>query len=120
MFIAYVVVTVVTVLANAGMAVADFVKAEFVPANSAEVGVPPSWLPMPASLKAAGAVGLLLGLLGAEVVGVVAAVGLVVFFVGAIVVHVRAKVLHNVVQGPGAYLAPAVASLVLSLSSHPG
>jgi hypothetical protein len=112
MVIAYLVVTVCTILANAGIAVADFAKADAVLANSAEVGVPRSWLPLLATLKAAGAAGLLLGLLGAHAIGLAAASGLVAFFVGAIVAHLRARVWYNLAF-PGAYLALAVASLTL-------
>jgi len=111
---AYIVVTVVTIVVNAGTAVADLAKAEFVLANSAEVGVPRSWLPTLATLKAAGAAGLLLGLLGLHVLGVAAAIGLVAFFVGAVATHLRARVLHNLAF-PGTYLALAVASLVLAI-----
>jgi hypothetical protein len=113
---AHVIVTVVAVLANAASAVADFRKSAFVLANSAAVGVPPSWLPWLAAAKAAGAAGLLVGLLGVPVIGVAAAAGLVAFFVGANVVHVRARVFRTMTF-PGAYLALAVATLVLSVSS---
>lgn len=113
MFIAYVVVTAITIAANAGIAVADFARAGFVLANSAEVDVPQSWLPMLATLKAAGAVGLLLGLLGFHAIGIAAAIGLVLFFIGAIAAHLRARVYRNI-HGPGAYLGLAVASLVLA------
>ncbi|MEU4740172.1 DoxX family protein [Actinosynnema sp. NPDC023658] len=110
---AHVVVTVLTILANAGVAAADLVKADFVLANAAAVDVPPSWVPVLGALKAAGAAGLLLGLLGAHVVGVAAAIGLVVFFAGAIVAHARAGVWHNVAV-PGAFLALAATSLALA------
>jgi hypothetical protein len=63
-FVAYVVVTIIAIIANAAVAVADLSRAQFVLANSAEVGVPPSWLPLLGALKAAGAAGLLIGLLG--------------------------------------------------------
>ncbi|MEV0429329.1 hypothetical protein [Micromonospora sp. NPDC050495] len=39
MFTAYLTVTVVTIVANAGIAAADWARARFVLANSAEVGV---------------------------------------------------------------------------------
>lgn len=112
---AYFVVAVVTIGANAAIAAADFAKARFVLANSAEVGVPRSWLPYLATLKAAGAAGLLLGVLGARLLGVVASAGLVLFFVGALVAHVRARVFHNIAF-PLAYFALAVASLALSVA----
>ncbi|RII22249.1 hypothetical protein DSC45_00800 [Streptomyces sp. YIM 130001] len=113
MFIAYVVVTVAAVLANAASAFEDFRRSGFVVANSTEVGVPQSWLPWLATLKAAGAGGLLLGLVGAAPLGIAAGVGLVLFFVGAMAAHVRARVFHNIAF-PGAYLALTVSALVLA------
>ncbi|MET8334128.1 DoxX family protein [Streptosporangium canum] len=113
MFAAYVMVTVVTIVATAGIALADFTGAGFVLANSAEVGLSPSWIPLLGWLKAAGAVGLLLGLLGVPLVGLAAAAGLVLFFVGAVVAHVRARVFHNIAF-PGGYLALAIGSFTLA------
>ncbi|TQM38822.1 DoxX family protein [Pseudonocardia cypriaca] len=113
MYIAYVIVSVITAAANLSIAVADFLQVRYVLANMAEVGVPRSWLPVLATLKAAGAVGLLLGLAGVELIGVAAAAGLVLFFVGAIVTHVAARVYNNIAV-PGGFLALAVASLALS------
>jgi hypothetical protein len=114
-FVAYVVVTVITIVANAAVAVADLRRAPFVLANSAEVGVPPSWLPLLATLKAAGAAGLFLGLLGVQYVGIAAAIGLVTFFTGALAVHVRARVFYNLAF-PGTYWLLATASLVLAIA----
>ncbi|MEL5953599.1 DoxX family protein [Streptomyces sp. CLV115] len=113
MFIAYVIVTAATIAANAAIAAADFAKAEFVLANSAEVNLPRTWLPRLATLKAAGAAGLLAGLVGFRVLGLAAATGLVLFYVGAMAAHVRARVFHNIAF-PGTYLALAVASLALA------
>jgi hypothetical protein len=115
MFTAFVVVTVAAIVANASAAIADFSRAKFVVANSAEVGVPLSWLPLLGTLKAAGAVGLLLGLLGIRFIGTAAAIGLVLFFVGAVAAHVRARIYYNIVF-PGGYLVLAIASLVLSVA----
>jgi len=115
MSVAYVVVTLVTIAATAGITVADFARAEFVLANSAEVGVPASRVPVLAALKGAGAVGLAAGLVGFRGLGVAAAVGLVLFFAGALGVHVRARVFHNIAF-PGAYFALSVASLWLALA----
>ncbi|MHA6761923.1 DoxX family protein [Streptacidiphilus sp. PAMC 29251] len=112
MFLAYLVVTVVTIAANAGIAVVDLSGAAFVLANSDEVSVPRSWIPWLASLKLAGAVGLLLGLVGVRSIGIAAAIGLVLFFIGAVATHLRTRVLHNIAF-PGGYLALAVASLLL-------
>ncbi|MFC7471600.1 DoxX family protein [Actinomadura keratinilytica] len=63
--LAFLAVTLLTAAVNIGMAAADLLGARFVLANSAEVGVPRSWLPRLAALKLAGAAGLLLGLCGA-------------------------------------------------------
>jgi hypothetical protein len=114
MFTAYVVVTIVTIAANASVAIAGLARADFVLANVVEVGVSQSWLPLLAALKAAGATGLLLGLLGVDAIGVAAAMGLVAFFVGAIVAHVRARVFHSIAF-PGVFLALAIASLTLAI-----
>ncbi|MFI9428069.1 DoxX family protein [Streptomyces achromogenes] len=114
MYTAYAITTAITLLANAGIAVADFLGAGFVLANSAEVGVPRTWLPWLATLKAAGAAGLLLGLAGVPFIGVAAATGLVLFFIGAVAAHIRARVYDNIAF-PGAYLALAAASLVLAV-----
>ncbi|MER5646047.1 DoxX family protein [Streptosporangium sp. NPDC002524] len=115
MFVAYVVVTLVTIAVNVWAAVADFSRAGFVLANSAELGISRSWLPPLATLKAAGAAGLLLGLLGVRFIGVAAAAGLALFFAGAVAAHVRARVFHNMAF-PGGFLLLAVASLALALA----
>ncbi|MBH5337472.1 DoxX family protein [Streptomyces pactum] len=108
-------VTGITVAANAAIAAADLARARFVLANSAEVGVPPSWLPGLAALKAAGAAGLLLGLLGHRSLGITAGLGLVLFFTGAVVAHLRARVHHNMAF-PLAFLGLAVASTALAVT----
>lgn len=115
MLAAYIVVTVITIVANAAMAVADLRRAKSVLANSAEVGVPESWIPLLAALKAAGAAGLLVGLLGVRFLGVAAATGLVLFFTGALIAHLRAHVLYNL-YFPGTFWLLAVASLVLAIA----
>ncbi len=109
----YVAVAGVTIAVNAAVAAADFAKADFVVKNADAVRAPRSWIPFLGLLKAAGAIGLLLGLLGVPVIGTAAAAGLVAFFVGAISFHVRSHVFHNIAF-PGFFLALAVTSLVLS------
>ncbi|MFE1585319.1 DoxX family protein [Streptomyces sp. NPDC059402] len=111
------VVTLLTAAVNIAIAAADLVGARFVLANSAEVGVPRSWLPRLAALKLAGAAGLLLGLLdtGLRPLGVAAACGLVLFYLGALAFHVRARVLHNLAF-PGFFFAGAVASLLYQMA----
>ena len=111
----YTAVTSITIALNVGIAAADLARAKFVLANSAEVGVPPSWLPTLAALKIAGAAGLVLGLLGVRLIGVAAAAGLVLFFIGAMTAHIRARVYYNIAF-PGTYLLLAAASLALSIT----
>lgn len=118
MFAAYVVVTVTMIVATAGIAFADLAGARFVQVNSAEVGLSPSWIPLLGWLKAAGAVGLLLGILGLSLVGLAAAAGLVLFFIGAIAAHVRSRVFHNIAV-PAAYLALAIGSFTLAAVQSP-
>ncbi|PZG13047.1 DoxX family protein [Nonomuraea aridisoli] len=114
MFIAYLVITGITIVANTWAAIADLARARIVLVNSDAVGVPHSWIPLLAALKAAGAAGLLLGLLGARFIGIAAATGLVLFFVGAVATHIRARVFFPNITFPGAFLVLAIASLVLA------
>jgi hypothetical protein len=115
MHTAYIVITLITAVATAGIAVADLIPAGFVLANSAEVGVPRSWIPPLAATKLAGAAGLVVGLLALPALGIAAAVGLVLFFVGAVITHVRAHVLYNIAF-PGAYLCLSAATLALMVA----
>jgi hypothetical protein len=108
----YVVVTVITAIVTAAVAIPDSIPAGFVLANSAKVQVPRSWLPMLGALKLAGAIGLLVGVVGPPAIGIAAATGLVLYFIGAVIAHLRARVFYNIAF-PGAYLGLSAASLVL-------
>ncbi|WP_445160038.1 DoxX family protein [Mycobacterium sp. Dal123C01] len=112
MHTAYLVITLITAIITGGIAVADFIPAGFVLANSAEVGVPRSWLPALGAAKLAGAVGLVVGIVALPAVGIAAAAGLVLFFVGAVMTHLRAHVLYNIAF-PGAFLCLSAASVAL-------
>lgn len=115
MDVAYVAVTVVTIVANAGIAIADLARVPFVLANAGEVQVPQSSVPLLGALKGAGAIGLALGLAGVPWIGLTAAACLVLFFVGAVAFHVRYRVYHNI-GFPLVFLALAVATLALGLA----
>lgn len=115
MFSAYIVVTLMAIAANTVIATADFLRLRFVLINSAKVGVPESWLTPLGLLKAAGAGGLLLGLLGVPLIGEAAAIGLIFFFAGAISTHLRAR--DYSLGFPSAYLLLAVAALALDLAT---
>jgi hypothetical protein len=74
MFIAYVIVTIVAIAANAFSGVAAIRHFKPILPGRAEVGVPESWLTFPiGTLKTAGAAGLLLGLAGVPLIGTAAA-----------------------------------------------
>lgn len=112
MVIAYIVVTVATIVVNAGAAIADFSKAKFVLANATELDLPASSILPLGVLKAAGAAGLLVGLVGVRPIGIPAAIGLILFFVGAVAIHVRKRVFHNI-AAPILFLLLAIAALSL-------
>ena len=113
MFTAYVVVTVLASVANAFAATLDFVRYKQVSIAMAKAGVPESWMTMLGILKAAGALGLLVGI-GVPVIGTAAAVGLVLFFVGAIITHLHA---HDYSFGLAiVFLLLAVVTLVLKVA----
>lgn len=99
---------------NATTAIATFVRAKFVVDNLGHVDLPESWIPVFAALQAAGAVGLLLGLVGIPLVGVAAASGLVLFFIAAAIVHLRARDYRSL-PSPVLFLVLAAAALVLTV-----
>jgi hypothetical protein len=114
MFTAYVVVTVLAAGANIYAATNDFRRVESILTTMARLGVPESRLPMLGILKAAGALGLLVGI-GIPLIGVAAAIGLVLFFVAAIITHLRAR---DYSLGPAVvFFLLALGSLVLRLAS---
>jgi hypothetical protein len=115
MFTAYVIVTVLAAAATAYAAVADFLRQEWILVNMTRYGVPHSRLFSLGALKAAGALGLLVGI-GVPLIGVAASLGLILFFVGAIVTVIRAHWYSHIAY-PVGFLVPAAASLALGLAS---
>lgn len=106
--------TVVTVLTAAWVgfsAYAVLTRAAWVVQPLASYGVPASWWPWLGVAKAAGALGLLAGLF-VPVIGILAGIGLVLYFVGAVVTVLSARS-YATVAYPLLYLAPVVAALVL-------
>jgi hypothetical protein len=114
MHTAYLVVTILTGAANSYAAFADLTRPAWLVDNMTKAGVPQSWLLPLAALKAAGALGVLIGI-GVPVLGVAAAAGLVLFFIGALITHVRAR--YWAIVPPIAFLLLAVGSLVLRIAS---
>jgi hypothetical protein len=119
MVTAYVAVTLVAIAANAFSGAAALVHFKPIIPGMVRAGVPESWLTFPiGTLKTAGAVGLLLGLIGLPLIGAAAAIGLILFFVGAIYTHVRARDFSPQFGLAIGFLALAVAALVLELAAH--
>jgi hypothetical protein len=112
---AYVVVTVAAAAWVAYSAAAVFFRARWVTQALADYGVPRSWWPWLGTAKVAGAVGLVVGLL-VPIIGVMAEIGLVVYFTGAVVTVVRAR-WYSHIPYPLVYLAPVVASIALRIAA---
>jgi hypothetical protein len=92
MFTAYVVITLLAIAADAFSGVAALVHFKPIIPGMLKAGVPESWLTFPiGTLKTAGALGLLVGLIGVPLIGTAAAIGLVLFFVCAIYTHLLAR-----------------------------
>jgi hypothetical protein len=114
MFATYLVVTFVATGANIYAAANDFARAEWVLANMTRLGVPHSAMFTLGALKAAGALGLLIGIV-IPPIGVAASLGLTLFFVGAIVTAIRAGWYEHL-RYPAVFLALAAACLALRLA----
>src|SRR5260221_10561546 len=83
------------------------------------VGVPLKYFPLLAACEFAGALGLVLGIWW-PVLGVAAAIGLILYFVGAIVSHLRVSDVKGL--GPPAFMlvvaAAALATRMLTYKPH--
>ena len=109
----YIIVTILTAAANTYAAIVDFRRPQWVLDTMTKWGGSHSWLFTLGALKAAGALGLLAGI-GLPPIGVVAAIGLVLFFICAIAVVIRARWSSHL-PWPATYLLLAMASLALRL-----
>src|SRR5215203_3062065 len=116
-FTAYVAVPLLAIAANTFSGVAALIHWKRILPGMAQAGVPESWLSTLGALKTAGAVGLLLGLIGVPLVGTAAAIGLVLFFIGAVVTHLRARDYSPQFGLAIGFLLLAVAALVLGSAS---
>lgn len=114
MFAVYIIVTILTAAANTYAAIVDFRRPRWVVDNIARWGGSDSWLFPLGALKAAGALGLLAGIV-VPLIGMTAAIGLVLFFVSPIVVVVRAQ-WYSHLAWPSTYLLLAIGSLALRLA----
>jgi len=113
MFAVYLTVTLLTAAANIFSATCDFVRYKKVSIAMAKAGVPESWMITLGILKAADALGLLVGIF-LPLIGATAAIGLTLFFIVAIIIHLRAD---DYSFGPAiVFLLLAVGSLALGLA----
>src|SRR5438876_11895395 len=116
MFSVYLVVTLLAIAANTFSGVAALLHWQPILPGMLKAGVPEAWLTFPiGTLKTAGAVGLLLGLLGVPLIGTAAAIGLVQFFVCATYTHVLARDYSSQFGLAIGFLLLALAALVLNL-----
>ncbi|MFB6623284.1 MULTISPECIES: DoxX family protein [unclassified Streptomyces] len=90
MFIGYAVVAALLALALSASAFLTFTRSPQIVGNMTKLDVPESWLPRLATLKAAGALGLLAGL-AVPALGGAAAIGVTLYFIGALITHLRVK-----------------------------
>lgn len=121
MNIVFLVVTILTIAANAFSGFAAMTRLAPImrtlgPALE-RAGIPDSWLVFPIGFfKAAGALGLLLGLIGVPLIGTAAAIGLVLYFVCAAFTHLRVSDFSpQFFLGTCFFLPLAIASLSLGL-----
>jgi DoxX-like family len=114
---AHLVVTVLAAAANGFSGVAALVHFHLIVPGMVKVGVPRSWLTFPiGTLKTAGALGLLVGLVVPEV-GTAASAGLVLFFVCAVYTHVLARDYSPQFGLATGFLALASTTLALDLAT---
>lgn len=111
MSIAYVVVTILAASMVGFSAVSVLSQAKWIARFLADYGVPRAWWPWLGTAKAAGAVGLLVGLF-VPVIGVMAGIGLVLYFTGAIITVVHAH-WYSHIPYPLMYVIPVIGALVL-------
>lgn len=115
MHIAYLAVTILAVLTNGYAATLNFVGAKSVNTVADHLHVSRRWMIPFGILLAAGAIGLLAGLI-VPLLGVAAAIGLILYFVGAISAHVRAR--DTGVGGAIFFLLLATAALATNIGYH--
>jgi hypothetical protein len=115
MYIFYVATTAVVALANAYAASLNFVGAESVKLVADRVQVSQKWMLPLGTLLAAGAGGLLVGL-AVPVLGVAAAIGLVLYFVCALGAHMRVH--DRGVGGAISFLVLAALALASTVAYH--
>ncbi|MFI6041200.1 DoxX family protein [Nocardia sp. NPDC051321] len=111
---AYYIVGVVAALWVGFSGYSLFTQQQFVVEPLEQYGVPRPWWNWLATAKTAGALGLVVGFF-VPVMGVAAAIGLIIYFLGASATAIRARSYKTSIF-PVLYLVPAAATLVLQLA----
>ena len=112
---AYIVVTILAAVWVGYSAAAVFLHASWVVQALSEYHVPRSWWPWLGTAKAAGATGLLVGLF-VPVIGLMAGIGLVLYFTGAVITVIRAR-WYSHIPFPLLYVGPVIGSLALRFTA---
>ncbi|GAA4065232.1 DoxX family protein [Streptomyces shaanxiensis] len=112
---AHVVVTVAAALMSGFSGAVLLLRAQWIVRALTDYSVPRSWWTWLGLAKAAGAVGLVVGLF-VPVIGVLAGVGLVLYFLGAAVTVARAR-WYSHIAFPLVYAAPVAGALALAYAS---
>lgn len=115
MHVAYVVVTVLAALMAGFSGTVLLLRAQRIVEALTDYAVPRTWWTWLGLAKAAGAVGLLVGLF-VPVIGVLAGAGLVLYFAGAAVTVARAR-RYSHIPFPLVYAAPVVGALALAYAA---
>ena len=113
MFIATIVVTILSAVTLLISATGKLMKMPAIVTSLGAAGVPLNRFPHLAALEIAAGVGLIIGLFSLPL-GIAAGIGAVLYFVGAIVAHLRVGDTKGV-NGPVVPLLLAIAALVLRL-----
>jgi hypothetical protein len=112
---AYIVVTLLAAAWVGFSAASVFLHAKWVVEPLTAYGVPRSWWPWLGTAKAAGAAGLVVGLF-VPAIGVMAGIGLVLYFTGAVTTVIRARS-YSHIPFPLMYMAPVAGSLTLGFAA---
>ncbi|MCC5477090.1 DoxX family protein [Streptomyces sp. NPDC059680] len=112
---AQIVVTLLAALMAGFSGAVLLLRAQWIVKALTDYRVPQSWWTLLGVAKAAGAVGLVVGLFE-PVIGVLAGIGLVAYFLGAAVTVARAR-WYSHIPFPLVYAAPVVGALVLGYAS---
>ncbi|WP_040811618.1 DoxX family protein [Nocardia concava] len=112
---AYIIVTIVAAAWVGFSAFSLLRRAKFVTDPLVDYGVPESWWTVLGTLKALGALGLIVGLF-IPLIGVAAAIGLILYFAGAVITILRARSFKTVAF-PLLYLIPVAVALGLGAAA---